>query len=341
MPIIKWKKGEQEALKNLTDEQKSKIVPLIEITDYENPSIILECLNICFPYPVFIDTIIAAEDDRDFLFSIIQEIRKTKQRVCPVLYFDDIQKFSQSLIEVTKHIGIRIPIPEDIDSPNYDIIFKTIKKFKQNNKKMLIDIILDVNVITENIDANRQLRETKDVIKRFLLHASFYNAIIISSTSFPESISSVPAGGQTSYSRYDFKLFKNIYEDSLFQKIKNALIYSDYGVTKFTDTEIDFSKIRYILPKVKYTTFDKYLVLKGQKDKETRETVIGYIELANIILSSDDYCGEDFSFGDLEIKERALGLNKKGPGNNGNWVTIAANHHIAVVVEQLSKFFEI
>jgi hypothetical protein len=339
VPILKWKKGEQEALKNLTNDRQSKITPLIEIIDYQRPDVFLECLKVCYPFPVFIDTIIAAEDDRDFLLSILQESHTHDQQIYPIFYFDDLQE-AELFAKAGTHIGIRIPLPEDIDGPSYADLFDAIKKLKLGYKEMLIDLILDANIISEKIDANRQFREVKDVIKCFLLDEIFYNSVIISSTSFPESISSVPAGGLASFSRYDFKIFERVHEDPLFSKIKDYLIYSDYGVTKFTDTEIDFSIVRYILPKVKYTTCDKYLVLKGQKDRNTRKTIVGYKELSNKVIDLEDYYGENFSHGDLEIKERALGLNKKGPGNNTNWVTIAANHHIAVVLEQLSSLYE-
>ncbi|TYP56813.1 beta family protein [Thermosediminibacter litoriperuensis] len=340
VPVLKWKKGEQEALKNLTSDQKTKIIPLIEITDYQDPISILKSLHSCYANPIFIDTIIAAEDDRDFLLSIVRESKENNQQVFPVFYFDDFPEVIKPFIEYVEHIGIRVPIPEDIEGPSYEELFKTIKEFKDNNN-ILIDIILDLNVITDRKEANRQLSEVKNVIQNFLLNRSFYNSIIISSTSLPESISSVPAGGQASFLRYDIMLFKRIYEFPMFDGIKNKLIYSDYGVTKFTDTEIDFSRIKYILPKIKYTTYNEYLVLKGQKDNRTKETIKGYVDLSKEILSSKYYFGENFSFGDLEIKERAYGLNGKGPGSNTNWVTIAANHHIAVVVEQLSKFFGI
>jgi hypothetical protein len=59
--------------------------------------------------------------------------------------------------------------------------------------------------------------------------------------------------------------------------------------------------------------------------------------MAKEVFNADYYFGDEFSFGDLDIKERAFNLNKKGPGSSTNWVTIEANHHIAVVVEQLSK----
>lgn len=91
-----------------------------------------------------------------------------------------------------------------------------------------------------------------------------------------------------------------------------------------------------VLPKARYTLDDHYWVLKGAKDREKNRWIRGAKTLAEDIYKSPHFYGDSFSFGDLDIKERALTLNNKGPGNSTNWVTISANHHIAVVLKQLS-----
>ncbi|MMZ66203.1 hypothetical protein D1872_286780 [compost metagenome] len=74
---------------------------------------------------------------------------------------------------------------------------------------------------------------------------------------------------------------------------------------------------------------------KGQKDTKTKKFIRSSKDIANYIFSSPNFYGQTFSFGDADIKERALG--NKGPGNSKDWVTIAANHHIVVVLSELSN----
>jgi len=197
MPILKWKKGEQEALNRLTDEQKNKILPIIELVSYDDPDTIINSIKNCYSNPVYVDTITADEEDRDFLVSIIEVGHKNNLKIYPICYIDDLADLLIKLPDYTNRLGIKIPIPEDIEN--------------------------------------------------------------------------------------------------------------------------------------------SYIVLKGERDQITRKLTKNYTTLAKDIYESDYYYGENFSYGDLEIKERALGLNKKGPGSNTNWVTISANHHIAAVIEQLSK----
>lgn len=335
VPILKWKQGEQEALKQLRDEQQRMILPIIELTDLEEPKTIIKNLKDCYPDPVYMDTIIADEDDRNFLLTIIDEGHNNGVEIYPICYVDDLADLVIKLPKHTNRLAIKIPIPEDIEGPNYKDIFSLLKKF-QDEYNIILDIILDLNFIKDKTDANRQYKDTKDLINEYLINESFYNLIIVSTTSFPESLSSIPAGGKVNCYRFDFLIFKKLIEN--FSALKDNLVYSDYGVTKYTASNIDFSKLRYgILPKIRYTLEDSYLILKGERDSKTRKLIKDYIYLSKEILESNYYYGENFSYGDLEIKEIALSLNKKGPGSNTNWVTISANHHIAVVIEQLSN----
>lgn len=336
VPIVKWKKGEQEALKHLTDEQKNKILPIIEIVNYEDPKKIINDLKNCYINPVYIDTVIADENDRDYLLSILDKGRENNLEIYPVCYIDDLADLFIKLPNHTNRVSVKIPVPEDVDGPSYKNIFPLLKKF-QTDSNVLLDIILDLNLVAEKREANRQFKNAKEVLDDYLLKENFYNLIILSVTSFPESLSSIPAGGKVSYSRFDILIYEKLLEKYKTTHIKNKLVYSDYGVTKYTDSEINFSILRNgILPKIRYTLDNSYRVLKGERDNKTRKLIKSYIELAKEIVESDYYYGENFSYGDLEIKERALGLNKKGAGNHTNWVTISANHHIAVVIEQLS-----
>lgn len=335
VPVLKWQKGEQEALKELDIEHRKVILPMIELINYDEPETIINNLKECYSYPIYLDTIIADEDDRDFLITIIDEGHENEIDIYPICYVDDMIDLLIKLPDHTNRLGIKIPVPEDIEGPDYESIFLLLKNF-QNEYNTLLDIILDLDYIEDKKDANRQYRDAKEILNKYLLNEDFYNLIIVSATSFPESLSSIPAGGKVNCSRFDFLIFKKLIEN--FPDLKNNLVYSDYGVTKYTASNIDFSKLRYgILPKIRYTLEDSYLILKGERDRKTRKLIKSYIDLSKEILESDYYYGENFSYGDLEIKERALSLNKKGPGSNTNWVTISANHHIAVVIEQLSN----
>lgn len=339
-PILKWKAGEKAALQNLYPEQKDSIVPVIEIADLVNPLNFLEELKGCYEKPVYVDTIYVDQGERNYIISLFEAFKKAGILAFPVLYYDDFPELANKLTDSVNRFLVRIPVPEDIDGPSYQDIIDSLSEWSKKNTKSSTDLMLDLDIVSDKREANLQLREVKNIIFTYLLENKFYNNIIIAVTSFPGSLSTMPAGGNEMFDRYDIRLFEKILDKMIFKQLIPHIMFSDYGVTKFTDTEIDFSKLRHgVLPKARYTTNNYYWVLKGEKDRKTKQWVKNYKKLAEEIINSEVYYGDKFSFGDLEIKERANGL--KGPGNNMNWVTISANHHIAVVVEQLSKIYEI
>ncbi|KLU67837.1 hypothetical protein DEAC_c02440 [Desulfosporosinus acididurans] len=341
VPILKWKKGEQEALRHLEPVKKQLITPIIEVVDPVDPRKIVDDLDYCFQYPIFLDTFNVEQYDISLLKQITDEFTSRGRNSYPILYFDNLSDNFSIISSCANRIAIRIPVPECVDGPTYQEIIKEIKRVKLKNQSTYIDLILDLGVI-DTSTASIYLHATISLLEDYLINEDFYDRIIIAVTSFPEDLQSVPKSGSEEYSRIDFSLFVKLISLNNLKNIRERMIYSDYGVTKFSDSDIDFSKLRYgILPKVRYTTDKTYWVLKGEKDIVTRVMIKSYVDLAKEISLSPKYYGETFSFGDLDIKERAFGLNKKGPGGNKDWVTISANHHIVVLIQQLSTLLGI
>ncbi|MBN1042546.1 hypothetical protein DVW07_10795 [Clostridium botulinum] len=341
IPILKWKKGEQVALSNLSATHKQSITPLVELTDLIEPHDFISTLQSCYDLPIYLDTDIASEDDSDYLVSILEESFKSDTVIYPVIHYNNID-IIDSLPE-TSIVAIKIGVPEEIDGPSFDDIFDSIKYLKSNKPSLNMDIILDLGLILNNSEANSQYRDVKNLLKDYFIGKNFFNSIIICATSFPENLSKVEAGEKILFKRFDYLIYKKILSN--FQMLNKFFKYSDYGVTKFTDSDIDFSMMKYgILPKLKYTFEESYLLWKGKRKKLSKELEISYYDLAEELLNSKYYYGKSFSFGDLDIHERYEKAKKKGTkkcGNGTTWVAISANHHIAVVIEQLSKLFSV
>ncbi|MCM1566082.1 MAG: beta family protein [Dehalobacter sp.] len=338
VPILKWKAGEKSALQHLTEDQKSKIIPIIEFTEYQEPKTVLDDFKKWYNHPIYIDTIRIDEGTGEYLTALIN-LSGENNEIFPVLYFDNFPELADELYRTTKRFLIRIPVPEDVDGADYSTIFSCITDW-HTGKEVSLDIILDLGVVESKKDANLLYAELKNVLNIYVKKNKSFNKVIIAATSFPEDLSCISAGESIFFDRYDIVIFEKIFSQPNLASIKNRLVFSDYGVSKFTETELDFSKLKYgVLPKSKYTTPKKYWVLKGAKDHFTKTWIKDHKDIALEILNSRYFYGEDFSFGDLEIKERAMSLNGKGPGNHTNWVTIDTNHHISVVIEELSKIY--
>lgn len=325
-PILKWKKGEQEALKNIENVQNN-FYPIIEIVDECLPLDFFTTLSTCYTAPVYFD--IGRLDseclDEFITYSITKNIP-----AYPVLYVDNF--INNTLDYLPNIFSVKIPIPVDFEGPSFEEIIDILSSY-QNYK---INLILDAGEVLDSRTANSIFDSYYRTIFNNMNTLSSFENIIICLTSFPEQLN-IESGEDMTYKRYDILIFKKLIEKFKSTKLNGKIQYSDYGVTKFTETELDFSKMRYgILPKVKYTTETQYIVKKGEKDRINNILTRSYIDIAKEIINSPYYYGEEFSYGDKCIYEKANVTNGK-PGGATQWVTYCANHHLTVLMEQLSN----
>lgn len=327
--VVKWKIGERKALEHLRN-KSNNFTPIIELVTDEGAAAFFASLAPVHTGSILLDTIHCGYEHISILKSYITYAQNNGIDAMPVVYAEDIDYLSE-ILQIAPKAAIKIPVPENFDSelPNASLI----SELNNSCSPSQITLILDAGQVLERDAANRIYRDYKNILQNQILKSFVFEKIIICLTSFPEKLTVPPAGENCQLVRYDFRIFKQLYKTF---SPSLTLAYGDYGVTKFTDSEIDFSLLKNgILPKVKYTTFDHYIVLKGKKNNLTKKYSRSYTDISKEIISSDYYLGKDYSFGDLDIYKRATG--ELGPGNSTQWVTINANHHISVVLEQLSN----
>ncbi len=326
-PILKWKKGEQIALKELAIGD-SEFIPVLELVDDIAPASFFSTLKECFRGAIYIDTI-RCDENRILLNSMIDYANSNGIDARPLLYPDDVYEFYDELAEKTSYLAFKISVPEDFDGISYDTIAEYITEHEYN---CAIDIFLDAEEVLNNKDASVAFTSYKSQLDKIDIDSEIINKVVICLTSFPEKLD-MEAGGTVAYKRYDIKIFEKLNE--LYPKYE--LAYSDYGVTKFTESELDFSRMKFgILPKIKYTTNNEYIVLKGEKDRSRGLVVRSVIDMAREIVGSSYYSGKEFSYGDSAIYEKATLHNSK-PGGSTQWVTYCSNHHLTFVMKQLSN----
>lgn len=328
-PIIKWKKGEQEALRNLKI-ANNNFYPIIEIIDECSPQDFFATLRIYYSDPIYFDT---SRFDTDFLETYISYITEKNIQAYPVLSVDNF--INNTFENLSSIISVKLPIPIDFEGPTLDEILNILS----SEKKYKINLILDAGEVIESRIANSTFDLYNRIFSDNIDILSKFENIIICLTSFPEQLS-IESGEDMAYKRYDILIFKKIIEKYSNTILNGKIQYSDYGVTKFTETELDFSKMRYgILPKVKYTTEKLYIVKKGEKDRKNNIFTRSYIDIAKEIVNSPYYNGSNFSYGDQCIYDKANTPNAK-PGNSQQWVTYCANHHFTLLMKQLSNLFD-
>lgn len=329
LPIIKWKKGEQDALKHLKVDY-ANLLPIIEIIDECSPEDFFTTLSECYSAPIYFDV---SRLDTEYLNDFINYIIENRILSYPVLYIDNITNNPQ--FDLPDIFSVRIPIPVDFEGPTFEEILEILSLYQN----YAVNLILDAGEVIDSRTANKIFESFCIVISSNIDKLSKFEKVTICLTSFPEQLS-IESGDDIAYKRFDILIFKKIIEKYMNSQLRGKIHYSDYGVTKFTETEIDFSKMRYgILPKVKYTTKTQYIVKKGEKDRRNNIFTRSYIDIAREIVNSQYFFGQHFSYGDQCIFDKANTPNSK-PGNSQQWVTYCANHHFTVLMEQLSNLYD-
>lgn len=322
-PILKWKKGEQEALKSLKNQKN--FYPIIEIFDEYSPAKFFAELKTYCNTPIYFDL---NKFDIDCINDFVNYTALNNIPAYPIFYPDDL--INNTLL--SSKFAVKIPIPVDFEGPTFEEILNILSSYPKHN----INLILDAGEVIDSRTANITFDLYYRIISNNIDILCDFENITICLTSFPAQLN-IDSGEDMAYKRFDFLIFQKLFEEFIDSALNDKIQYSDYGVTKFTDTELDFSKMRYgILPKIKYTTKTQYIVKKGEKDRRQNIFTRSYIDISKEIVNSPYFFGEQFSYGDKCIYEKSHLPNAK-PGNAKQWVTYCTNHHLTVLMEQLSN----
>ena len=327
VPILKYKLGEQQAIKNLDAATSDKICPLFEIPR-QRPGVditsqIASCWdNRPFFFYLMPDWYEDCEDingwfnNQDGDFCCLCKNRNATP-VLDLSMFDVISDWS-----FLPHQGTAIRIRNN----EYANIEGTLNPVFSSTplEKATTDLILDLQYAHEN-----ELFSKESVLKGSLPYIdgiSEYRSIIISSCSFPEEFPQMEVNRIYSFPRTENQIHAKALE--LAKRFHFTYVYSDYGPANLQD-------IQFVLGmspnfKIKYSTKDKYLYIKGISLKYGGLDIGNIGTLCSTLVNSGEFFGEDFSWADACIYKLANNTAKSG-GNLTTWVSYSMNHHITLI----------
>lgn len=365
IPILKWKRAEQNSLKNLTDLQKKGITPLVEL--------VMPKVNIYkdkakkipkTPNEIFNEMISEFRDVRisqipkeineswgqkSLLidFSLLYTVQLKVESILrifglsklmgldliPVVNLNDDEEIIQTICSLSAKHGaacLRL-VPSDLNSieklnERIEIFIKN-HNFQESN----FDLLIDIKEITELDNNYERLLNVSQNIKNL----SGWRNFIFASGAFPEELSKYNIDESNYVPRLDWINWVRIVSDG---KLKRNPLFSDYTIRN----PIYKESFQFHIPttSIKYTLNESWLIMKGKKQKFGL-----YLANANL-LSTDSsiFYGEDFSFGDKYIAEKGKHYlnyiknpNIKGTGSTETWLMAGINHHIACTIDQISK----
>jgi hypothetical protein len=351
VPVLKGKLGEFGALRNMRPDEKCFVTPLIEIPpipwDHANDQPAksvdqhlskvdgLLAKSWGMYHPMFLDFLWIGEKERMSdgahpMENLFERTRKGGLKVIPVTALvrgEDYQRACRR-IAARDHRGMCFRIQtEDFEQPELESKLAEILKCVGVSVGE-VDLLLDLG----SLDSGVSTQTVTDVVSmiRNLPYLSKWRSFAISATGFPVDLMGLPPLNISTVSRLEWRLWRNIIKTSIVPRMP---VFGDYAIAHPQPPEVD-PRIMRASASIRYTTDDDWLILKGQN---LRDHGYGqFHDLSDTLVSSGEYSGPEFSWGDWFIGECAG--RRSSSGNLTTWRAVGTSHHISFVLLQVANF---
>lgn len=347
MPILKWKQGEQLALRHLTLAQWDGITPLLELQPIDcAPDAI--SLKVALPSylnkigeqivksipdgrAVCIDTGYVSpgfQGQLSLLLSICHYLHKKLTHhivpVVPTMLLESLESLSitqKTYLKNLESMLLRARI-DQMESSQVIPSVNTLPAF--GVKKRSIHLMIDQFSIVDNIPGDCFATVEPYLEKGFLAGCA---SMTVGGGSFPVNLMGFKQG-VTDVPRVEWKVWRHLQET---QKYSN-LRYADYAVSNPAPLpDVDSSKMNPSVA-IRYAADGFWRVYKAKGFKKGPPDQ--YRNLCKLLITDNTiYSGEDASYGDRQYKSAADG--KVGNGNPSSWRKDATSHHIVLTNRSL------
>lgn len=350
VPALRWRQGEYQALFRLTNAAKGRIVPLITIPEIEfdfeewvpkkgvqehvHP-FALRFFKKWGKRPAWIgvDASIITQpmdDGRDIFSYVFDALRGLECNAIPAVSLGADVATITSAAAIIKR-----------DSLGVAVVLRLEDLMKSQPEADLLDCLAALDVKASEVDVVVDLGGPNfepyaafaggliAALKKLGDLRRFRNFVLVA-TAIPETFKEVGKGSSV-LTRHDWMFY-----DQLIGRLPAAMRkpnFGDYTIVhpKFTPT--DMRKIK-SAGKIVYTTPTRWWVIKGGA---FRDDPAQMHEHCAALVKDAVFRGGGFSHGDEYIEKCAV--RSEGPSNQTRWKSVAINHHITQVLEDLAKLF--
>lgn len=256
--------------------------------------------------------------------SILSSLIEEGYTPIPVVYINESDEILSSLV-FDDFICIRISFEDQNDYDINNEINRIVQSLNCNLSNVIL--LLDMNYLTTDNILMGQMSSIAFVnsVQRINEFEDFFFA----ATSFPINLSGCKTNSVTEIERIECKIHNYFNNVSSINRIPK---FSDYGISNPEIEEMD-PRLMTISASVRYTGKSYWYIFKGASVK--KYTTDQYYSLCADIVASNMYSGENYSWGDKQIFDKANRIG--GPGNPTIWRQIGTSHHITLVVDELSR----
>lgn len=348
MPILKWKQGEQIALRHISDSDRLVTLPLVEfqplvakgantLGEAIKADVAKAVLNLtkakADAHPIAIDTNAYLPDparQAKTLATVCGHFAKKNILVFPVLHPSMVSSSPADVVSLKSFddvvLRIRTPtcLPQQVGVMISDVCSILEKE------SFRLHILLDMGSIVGGNSASLISSTTPYVAE--VIKSDKAKSITLAGGSFPFNLTGIQKG-ISAISRVEWLVWTKL----LKKFEQNKICFGDYAVTNPDPLEeIDPTKINPSAA-IRYALKDEWMLLKagGVRSNGFEQ----YNDLCTLLLSDPAYSGKTFSFGDGKYHEHAQ--PEASTGNLSTWRRDATSHHLALTARNCAKLFGI
>lgn len=333
-PILRWKQGEQGALRYVGAVDREHMLPIAEIQGLERgaPQPILErqlLRSAGKTFPIGIDLATAYDGPVPIagLVDVVRRMQLAGIPAWPVLRAFHAMVDMAALPHLKGQPAVVIRAYGE-STPLVDLQSVVAGVRKACGKRMPIYVVLDLYALGD-IDVHAKAALLQPQVAA-LVASGDVAQIGMAGGSFPMSLGSLKQGVGNRLPRRELAIWK------ILRTLPNsgAVMFGDYGVTNPEPLEdIDPSKMNPAAA-IRYALKGEWWVLRGAGVRTKGKGGMGqYNDLCRLLIRSADYSAQAFSYGDGRYYAHAQ--PGASSGNLTTWRRDATSHHVVFTIRQL------
>lgn len=331
--FLRWKKGEQDALRYLKDADRAHLLPVADVLELEQgrrqPKLVSQVVKSAGgTYPIGVDLSDAFDGPvpHHDLADVCQQLVQAGVQAWPVVRARAALADLAGLTHLKPFAAIVVRAREGITFEELDAVLDGVRKTSGRAKP--IYLVLDMHAMG-NAEPAAKAAAVQMAVARYCAHPSL-TQVVIAGGSFPMTLAGMKQGINNYVDRKELKVWQALRAVPECR----AVVFGDYCVTNPEPLEdMDPTKINPSAA-IRYSLNTRWWVIRGAGTRSAGKGGMGqYNHLCDILVSHPDYSGVGYSYGDDRYHYHAQPGSKTG--NLMTWRRDATSHHLTLTVRAI------
>jgi Beta protein len=341
VPVLKIKRGEKKALRQVSMGLRSRIVPLLELVERQpdkSPSIDAHLDNafkdlassVSTYSRCFLDVREVAPDGPQVAASVFDRATAAGIVFSPVTGISRTVDVVAALAHRTHGLALRVTRAE-FESGN---LAGRIDSFLATHGLVPpdVDLIIDLGAVEDMIVDG--IRALTDAFLTDVPHHEHWRTFTLSACAFPASMGVVDRHSHDFVERADWIAWRDLHGRR--NELPRLPTFSDGAIQHPTGVEGFDPRIMQVSASVRYTLADHWLLIKGESTRSSPPSAQFPVLATRLVYGhlKPYFAGENHCAGCLGIKGAANGAS--GLGSPEAWRRLGTIHHISLTAQALA-----